>query len=154
MRLVFILFSQNLCVEVQVTLLMSTFVAMESVGALEVCLILTGELERDLNVTVSTVSDTATGRCTMCHYNMLVIIVLFSSESIDYTPLSGFPVEFLSAPSQECVSIVIADDSVEEQSEEFEVVIDSPQADGAVSLGPFDRSTVVILDNGEIISCS
>ena len=58
------------------------------------------------------------------------------------------PVEFLTAPSQECVSIVIADDSVEEETEDFEVVIDSPQFDNAVSLGAIDRATVFITNDG------
>ena len=55
---------------------------------------------------------------------------------------------FNSAPSEECVLIDIVDDSNVEQSEEFEVEIDSPQFDGAVSLGSIRRTTVSIVDDG------
>ena len=55
---------------------------------------------------------------------------------------------FNSAPSEECVQIDIVDDSNVEQSEEFEVEIDSPQFDGAVSLGSIRRTTVMIVDDG------
>ena len=62
---------------------------------------------------------------------------------------TGFPVVFASAPSQECVDIVIVDDNDLEQNEFFEVEIDSPQADSAVSIGLLNRTTVLIVDNGE-----
>ena len=57
---------------------------------------------------------------------------------------------FVSAPSQECVDIIIVDDSVMEQEELFEVEIDSQQADSAVSIGSLNRTTVAITDNGKI----
>ena len=63
---------------------------------------------------------------------------------------SGFPVMFVSAPSQECVDIIIVDDSAMEQEELFEVEIDSQQADSAVSIGSLNRTTVAIADNGKI----
>ena len=63
---------------------------------------------------------------------------------------SGFPVMFVSAPSEECVNIIIVDDSVMEQEELFEVEIDSQQADSAVSIGSLNRTTVTITDNGKI----
>ena len=48
--------------EVQVSFVMSTFLVNENEGPVEVCLLLTGELDRSLNVTVSTVPGTALGR--------------------------------------------------------------------------------------------
>lgn len=57
---------------------------------------------------------------------------------------------FVTAPSQECVTIDIVDDNIEEQNEDFDVVIDSPQIDSAVSLGSIDRTTVDIIDDGEL----
>ena len=56
---------------------------------------------------------------------------------------------FNSAPSQECIQIDIVDDNVVEQNEEFEVEIDSPQFDSAVSLGTNPRTTVLIVDDGK-----
>ena len=56
---------------------------------------------------------------------------------------------FVSAPSQECVDIVIVDDNDIEQDEFFEVEIDSQQADGAVSIGSLNRTIVGIVDNGK-----
>ena len=63
---------------------------------------------------------------------------------------SGSPVMFVSAPSQECVEIIIVDDGVMEQEELFEVEIDSQQADSAVSIGSLNRTIVAIADNGKI----
>lgn len=64
---------------------------------------------------------------------------------------SGFPVMFVSAPSQECVDILIVDDGDMEQEEFFEVEIDSQQADSAVSIGSLNRTVVVIADNGKVM---
>ena len=41
---------------------MSTFVVNENEGTVDVCLLVTGELERSINVTVTTVPGTALGR--------------------------------------------------------------------------------------------
>lgn len=68
----------------------------------------------------------------------------------DYTPFTGLPVVFVTAPSQECVNIDIVDDNIEESNELFEVVIDNPQFDDAISLGVIDRTTVVIMNDGEL----
>ena len=57
---------------------------------------------------------------------------------------------FVSAPSQECVGIVINDDTSMEEEEFFEVVIDSQQADSAVSIGSLNRTIVTITDNGKV----
>ena len=56
---------------------------------------------------------------------------------------------FVSAPSQQCVDIVIVDDNNAEPDEFFEVEIDSQQADSAVSIGSFNRTIVAIADNGK-----
>jgi hypothetical protein len=61
---------------------------------------------------------------------------------------SGFPVMFVSAPSEQCVDIVIVDDSDMEPDEFFEVEIDIQQADSAVSIGPLNRTAVAISDDG------
>ena len=60
---------------------------------------------------------------------------------------------FNSAPSEECVQIDIVDDSNVEQSEEFEVEIDNPQFDSAISLGSIRRTTVSIVDDGRQDVC-
>lgn len=57
---------------------------------------------------------------------------------------------FVSAPSQECVDIVINDDTSMEEEELFEVVIDSQQADSAVSIGSLNRTIVTITDDGKV----
>ena len=56
---------------------------------------------------------------------------------------------FVSAPSQQCVDIVIIDDNDAEPDEFFEVEIDSQQADSAVSIGLLNRTIVAIADNGK-----
>lgn len=45
----------------QVAFVLNTIIVSENEGDVEVCLLLTGELERSLNVTISTVPGTATG---------------------------------------------------------------------------------------------
>ena len=80
---------------------------------------------------------------------MLYYCTHYNTEASDYLPVAGLAVEFSSAPSQECIQIDIVDDSVVEQNEEFEVEIDSPQFDSAVSLGTNPRATVLIVDNGK-----
>ena len=67
----------------------------------------------------------------------------------DFLPFTGLPVMFTSAPAEECVPVVIIDDDLLEQNEFFEVEIDIPQADGAVSIGPLNRTVVAIIDDGE-----
>lgn len=71
----------------------------------------------------------------------------------DYMPFTGLPVVFVTAPTEECVNVDIIDDNIEEPAEDFEVVIDNPQFDGAISLGVVNRTTVVIVDDGEL-NCS
>lgn len=57
---------------------------------------------------------------------------------------------FVSAPSQECIDILITDDNNVEQDEFFEVEIDSQQTDVAVSIGSLNRTIVGIVDNGKL----
>ena len=60
----------------QVSFVASTFLINEDEGTVEVCLLLTGELERSLNVTVSTVPGTAMGRFGHKSKKEIVIILL------------------------------------------------------------------------------
>ena len=81
--------------------------------------------------------------------SVVITGITHSSATDDYLPFTGFPVMFVSAPSQECIDIVIVDDNDIEQDEFFEVEIDSQQADGAVSIGSLNRTIVGIVDNGK-----
>ena len=79
-----------------------------------------------------------------------MIVFLYPIAPDDYLPFTEFPVMFVSAPSQECVDIVINDDTSMEEEEFFEVVIDSQQADSAVSIGSLNRTIVTITDDGKV----
>ena len=79
----------------------------------------------------------------------ILLYYTYYLESSDYLPVTGVAVVFNSAPSQECIQIDIVDDSVVEQNEEFEVEIDSPQFDSAVTIGANPRATVLIVDDGK-----
>ena len=49
-------------VGVLVSFFQATYVADENQATVEVCLSLSGQLDRDLNVTISTITDTAMGK--------------------------------------------------------------------------------------------
>ena len=60
---------------------------------------------------------------------------------------------FSTSPSQECVNVTIVNDNAVEQNEEFLVELDLPPSDLAVSIGALDQTTVLILDDGESLTC-
>ena len=57
--------------------IMNTFVVNENEGTVDVCLLLTGELERSINVTVTTVPGTALGRSAF--HLQTIILTVFTS---------------------------------------------------------------------------
>ena len=57
--------------------IMNTFVVNENEGTVDVCLLLTGELERSINVTVTTVPGTALGRSAV--HLQTIIFTVFTS---------------------------------------------------------------------------
>ena len=60
------------------------------------------------------------------------------------------PVVFNTAPSQECVNVIIVNDDIVEPMEVFEIELDIPQIDSAVSIGTLDSTMVLITDDGEL----
>ena len=79
-----------------------------------------------------------------CAFIRVILLLLHSVASSDYTAISSQPVTFSSAPSQMCVSIAIIDDRMVEPNERFTVVLES--TDPAVQLTS-PTATITILDS-------
>ena len=74
----------------------------------------------------------------------VILFLLHSVASSDYTAISSQPVTFSSAPSQMCVSIAIINDLTIEPNEQFTVMLES--TDPAVQLTS-PTATITILDS-------
>ena len=123
----------------------------EGDGEVEVCVIIRGQTERNISVTVSAMSGTASGRHARFHIivNEPVIISINISDEDFHT----FTTDLTYTPSLDrnqtlCVNITIMDDSILENEEDFTVSISS--TDSSVITGP--PSTISIIDNDGINS--
>ena len=120
----------------------------EGDGQVEVCAVLTGQTARNITVTITTQSDTAScaGRNirfetadvwhTMSHYNI----------GGDFSNLVTTDVTYFQSLDQNqthCVNITILEDVILENEEQFIVFIDSTDSNVTTGL----QSTVIIIDN-------
>ena len=79
-----------------------------------------------------------------CAFIRVILLLLHSVASSDYTAISFQPMTFSSAPSQMCVSIAIIDDRMVEPNERFTVMLES--TDPTVQLTS-PTATITILDS-------
>ncbi len=129
-------------------MLQSVYLVSEDNGFIEVCVVLDGIIERNVEMELTTDNGTATG-IKLLKTDLLILIVPNNLDSSDYTSVVSFPLIF--TPSDPigvlmCANITIILDSVVENTESFLVVLSS--SDPAVVLTQSTATaTVIILDN-------
>ena len=130
---------------VTVTILQLFYTVSEGDGQVEVCVILRGQTERDITVTVTTMSGTASGRQETLSIEVHKKYYLLTISDADFSSLTAGLTftQSLDLNQTLCVNITILEDDILETSENFAVLVSS--TDSSVATG--SPSTVVITDN-------
>ena len=127
----------------------------EGDGSVTVCINLNNVIERNVTVAVSTQAITAQGKPPFLTSNPFKLIFYFfshySSDTVDFSPLSQTIVFAPTLPQLQCVSIFVTSDLTLEENETFFAVLNSTGPD--VIINP-DIATVTILnDDGNAYTC-
>ena len=112
----------------------------ESDGTVEVCVVLTGTIERNVSVTISTSDGSTIGRPTFVYYFQLH----FSTAPDVYTSTET-DLTFTPGRDRLCVNIPIGNNTVVERNENFTVTVTSN--DPSVQIEPNSNSTATIVDD-------
>ena len=122
---------------------MESYTVIEDQGTLEVCVVVSGERDIDISVTLTTQGGTARGGLLSILLHVSVLFLNHATEWADFDPLS-VELEFNPDTSEVCINIGIINDAVLEGIEYFIAVLTANDPRVIVSPG---SATITIMDN-------
>lgn len=124
-----------------------TYNSSEDSQVITICADLNQPAEKDVSVMIITISGTASGISSLLIALKIILPLFFTlpPENLDFTELSTINI-FTAGTAESCVNITIIGDSLLEETETFNVLLES-SGDPSVSIGSIFSSTVMILDD-------
>ena len=123
----------------------NAYTVVEGMMAVSVCVSLSGTIERNVIVTLTTSSDSTLGIYTewLCFISILSLLHFYHNKAMDFTPVDRV-ITFQSNASI-CEDVTIIDDSVLENAETFQIALSTSDPD--VNLGNNATASITILDD-------
>ena len=133
--------------DVQVGFQSSSYVGMESIGRVTVCVFINVDIDRSVEAELTAITGSASGNTNELSYKLLVILCEIFLTEQDYTLLDNLVLFSAgsTAGSEQCKDIIIVNDGVREDvTEEFSLMLTTE--DPGVILQP-NTTQVFIIDN-------